>query len=132
MKSLKILKLCFLTVLIVMLGCATFPREEENISSSKLTTGTVKKEIIKGETTQAEVLNLFGSPNLVTMNSESEEVWNYNRMSYSTTSGSDGGSLIFWSGSRAMTTATTKSFDLIITFDKNDVVKNYNVISAAY
>jgi len=114
------------------IGCATFPREEGPTSSSNLTVGTVEKEIVKGKTTQAEILSLFGSPNLVTKNSEGEEVWNYNRMAYTTKTGSDGGSLLLWGGSRAMSTATTKSFDLILTFDQNDIVKNYSVISASY
>ena len=122
----------YLIVVAFILGCATFPKEHTNYQSSTLTAGNVKKEIIKGKTTQAEVINFFGSPNLVTMNSEGQEVWNYSRMSYSTSSGEDAGSLIFWGGSRAMSTATTKSFDLIIIFDENDIVRNYNVIAASF
>lgn len=116
----------------VCLACATFPKNENPSDSSNLSAGTVKKEIIKGQTTQAELLELFGAPNLVTVNANGEEVWNYNRMSYSTQTGSDGMSLLFAGGSRAMTTATTKSFDLILIFDENDVVKTYSVVSASY
>jgi len=113
-------------------GCATFPKESEPAQKSDLTFGIVKSKIIKGETTQAEILKIFGSPNIITKNKQDDEVWNYSRMSYKTVTGSDGASVIFWSGSRAMTTATTKSFDLIIIFDENDIVKDYSVISAEF
>ena len=113
-------------------GCASFPESKEPVQKSNLTAGVVKKEIIKGKTTQAEILNLFGSPNLVTKNRDNNEVWNYNKMAFESKAGEDSGTLILWSGSRAMSTTTTKSFDLIIEFDEKDVVKNYSVISAAY
>lgn len=86
----------------------------------------------KGETTKAEVLKAFGSPNLVTKNRSADEVWNYNRMNFTTRVGEDAGSLIFWGGSRAVSTATTRSFDLMITFDSGDIVKDYSVIQASY
>ena len=112
------------------LGCASSGLKEK--SNTNLTTGRVKLEIKKGVTTQADILKIFGSPNIVTKNRDNDEVWNYNRMSYESAYGSDGGGFIFWGGSRAVSSTTTKSFDLIIIFDKNDVVKNYSVISANF
>jgi len=113
-------------------SCATFPRKQEPSQLSNLTFGIVKSKIIKDKTNQAEILKIFGSPNIITKNRDDDEVWNYNKMSYRTTEGADGVSLIFFSGSRAMTTATTESFDLIIIFDENDIVKDYSVISAKF
>ncbi len=130
MKNIKTFAILFFVL--ILLGCATFPKQEESYQKSNLTSGTVKREIIKNQTTQADILKLFGAPNLVTMDSNGNEVWNYNKMSYSTTEGSDAGTLIFWGGSRAISTSTTKSFDLILTFDKNDVVKDYRLIAASF
>ena len=123
--------ICIFT-LTFLVGCATFPKEEEPAQQSNLTFGVVKSKIIKGQTTQAEILEIFGSPNITTKNRDDDEVWNYSRMSYKTAAGSDGGSVIFFGGNRAMSTATTASFDLIIIFDKNDRVKDYSVISAKF
>jgi outer membrane protein assembly factor BamE (lipoprotein component of BamABCDE complex) len=125
-----IIRLLFLAIFIS--GCATFPLSKEPVQKSNLTMGTIKTKIIKGKTTQAEVMELLGAPNLVTKNRENNEVWNYNRMSFKAMDGEDSGNLIFWGGSRAVSTTTTQSFDLIIEFDKNDVVKDYSVISASY
>jgi len=119
-------------VIILLSGCVRFPETEKTTSNSKLTVGMTKKIIKKGETTQSEILSSFGSPNLITKNRSSNEVWNYNKMSFESKEGRDGGSLIFWGGSRAMTTTTTKSFDLIIIFNDKDIVKDYSIIYASY
>lgn len=119
-----------LPFVVIFTGCATSGVKE--MSNTNLTTGKVKLEVKKGETTQAEILQIFGSPNIVTKNRDNDEVWNYNRMSYESAYGSDGGGFIFWGGSRAVSSATTKSFDLIIIFDENDVVKDYSLISASF
>lgn len=124
----------FMSILVCFffVGCATFPKSAEPIEKSQLTVGTVKTQIIKGVTTQADILALFGAPNLVTKNRQNNEVWNYNRMSFESKTGADGVNLLLVGGSRAMSTATTKSFDLIIEFDENDIVKDYSIISAQY
>jgi len=128
----KAISVSLVTSLFLLVSrCATFQQKQEE-TESNLTIGIVKSKIKKGETTQAEILQIFGSPNIITKNRDNDEVWNYSRMSYRTTSGADGVSFIFFGGSRAMTTATTASFDLIIIYDENDVVKDYSVIAAKF
>jgi outer membrane protein assembly factor BamE (lipoprotein component of BamABCDE complex) len=112
-------------------GCATFPDEQEP-ANSPLTAGNISLTLQKGTTTKAEVLKVFGSPNIVTKNRAADEVWNYSRMTYTTRVGQDGDSLIFRGGSRAVATATTKSFDLMIVFDASDIVKDYSIIQASF
>ena len=121
MNKLKI-NLLILLVCLILAGCATFPASREPVQKSNLTVGVVKKEIVKGKTTQTEILGLFGSPNLVSKNRSGDEVWNYNRMAFEAKTGQDGMSLILFGGSRAMSSSTTRSFDLIIVFDERDVV----------
>ena len=109
-------------------GCTPMPNIEPK-QKSNLTVGMVKTKIIKGETNQAELLEIFGAPNLVTKNKNDDEVWNYNKMSYEKGAGAASD---VWLGSRSLSTATTSSFDLIIIFDDNEVVKDYSIISASY
>jgi len=111
MKTIRILVL--FGAVIFFSSCATFPQESAPAQNSNLTVGMVKTKIIKGETTQAEILQVFGAPNIITKNRNNNEVWNYNRMSFTSVTGTDSAMIIFWGGSRAMTAATTKSFDLI-------------------
>lgn len=112
----------------IVSGCAaTFPRKIEPPRATNLTLGTIKTKIVKGQTTQAEILQLLGSPNIATKNRSNNEVWNYNRMSFEGAAGADD-----WGGSRAMSITTTKSFDLIIEFDEKDIVKDYSVIQSSF
>ena len=95
---------------------------------SNLTMGVVKSRILKGETTQDEILKLFGSPNLVSKNKSNREVWSYNKMSVEQKAGSTD----FFAGQRASQSSSSRSFDLIVTFDEKDIVADYSVISTAF
>lgn len=95
---------------------------------SNLTMGVVKSRIIKGETTQDEILKLFGSPNLVSKNKSNREVWSYNKMSVEQKAGSTD----FFAGQRASQSSSSRSFDLIVTFDEKDIVADYSVISTTF
>lgn len=101
---------------------------EGNAQKSNLTMGVVKSQLEKGRTTQEDVLKLFGAPNLVSKNKSSFEVWSYNKMSVENKAGSTD----FFSGQRASQSSSSRSFDLIITFDENDVILDYSVISTAF
>lgn len=101
---------------------------EDNAQKSNLTMGVVKTQLKKGQTSQEEILKLFGAPNLVSKNKSNKEVWSYNRMSVEQKAGSTD----FFSGQRASQSSTSKSFDLIITFNENDIVEDYSVVSTAY
>jgi hypothetical protein len=108
----------------------------ETSESSNLTFGIVKSKIIKGKTNQNEILRLFGSPNIVTKNKSNSEVWSYNKMSVvkkrGQTSFLSGGFVIIGSGGRSSSSSSTKSFDLIITFNDNDTVNEYSVVSTKF
>lgn len=116
------------TLLLLATGCAPMPNIQPK-QKSNLTVGMVKNKVIKVETNQAEIMEMFGAPNLVTKNKDDDEVWNYNKMSFESGTGT---ARDVWLGSRALATATTSSFDLIIIFDDNSVVKDYSIISASY
>lgn len=110
-------------------GCSnsTVPTQKSN-----LTAGMVKTQIEKGQTTQSEIINIFGAPNIVTKNKANDEVWSYNKMASNSNASNVGWGLLFVGGESAMSSVTTSSFDLIITFDNNDIVKDYSMISSAY
>lgn len=77
-------KLSFLLSLFFLLSsCQSYKygAGDEYAPSSNLTFGMVKSKIEKGKTSQAEILQIFGSPNMVTKNRSNNEVWSYNRMS---------------------------------------------------
>ena len=103
-------------------------KQNENEEKSNLTFGMVKSKIIKNQTKQDEIIKLFGSPNLVTKNKSNDEVWSYNKMSVVSKSGSSE----YMFGQKASQGSSSQSFDLIITFDKDDTVIDYSVISTSF
>src|SRR5690606_27680386 len=117
-------------LLILTLGaCNSYKYGTEGTAEkSNLTMGMVKSKVVKGETTQDEILRKFGSQNHVTKNKANREVRSYNNMSVENKAGSTD----FFAGKRASQSSSSKSFDLIITFDENDIVADYSVVSTAY
>ncbi|MEC9456021.1 MAG: hypothetical protein VX537_01190 [Candidatus Neomarinimicrobiota bacterium] len=113
--------------------------------SNILTLGTVQSKIHKGMS-QAEVLEVLGSPNIVTKNSKTQEVWTYDKVGSSRSSAATvnygqrtlgQGFLAFLFGgttSSAAANATneTKSLTVIITFDENKNVSDFTYQSLKY
>ena len=115
-------------LLFLAVSCVTTQAPQK----SNLTPGVVKTQIQKGITSQAEIVRLLGSPNIITKNRDGEEVWTYSRQSFDVESGGFAGGLLVFGGSKAFSSASSNSFDLVITFDGKSVVKEYSVVSSQF
>lgn len=123
------LKVLLVPITFALLSCTAYKYGEgETTQKSNLTFGVVKSKIIKGSTTQAEILQIFGSPNLTTKNKSNNEVWSYNKMNVQ----EKAGNTYTFGGQKASSSSVSQSFDLIITFDTKDIVTDYSVISTSY
>ena len=123
---------------------------------SKLTAGMVRKHVKIGEATQADLIAVFGAPNIITRDRDGNEVWTYDRQSMASASeiaawnaaGSvTGAGATLWgnspvggaatvggSGGKSSNTGQVSSatFTLMITFDNNDVVKDYRMMATQF
>ncbi len=111
-------------LLVSLIGLNSGCQEKNDIEGSNLTAGMAKTKIVNGVTTQAEILSVFGSPNIISKNKSGNEVWTYDRISMEQSS-EDG----YWNivvagkgGSKQKT--STKTFTLMIEFDENEIVKD--------
>jgi outer membrane protein assembly factor BamE (lipoprotein component of BamABCDE complex) len=110
-------------------GCATPKPGPVDQRNSVLTQGNVQLNLHVGSTTKAQVLEVFGSPNITTRDGDGQEVWSYQR--HATVSQSSANSsywTIFLTGdsrSAAGFSSTQRTITLIIKFDKNDVVSDF-------
>ena len=111
-----------ISVLLILVGCNTASKE---YNRSGITHGTVQLHLEKGKTTQAEVLDKFGSPNIATTDGD-EEIWTYQKHGSSSKSASAAGSLIFISGSTSGFSQNSRTMTLIIRFNSSKIVSDFN------
>jgi hypothetical protein len=121
----KITRISIILLFIANSYCAFF-------HTSQNKQGTHKKEIVKGVTTETTVVNLLGMPASVTPNHIGDEVWNYKNLSYSTDKSNERNTLILWEITTGDSTEVSKPFDLLITFDQNDIVKDFELVLSPF
>lgn len=120
---------------IVMIGLAvalaSCAMSRDNASPSNLTPGMAKRHIIPGQTTQVEVMEIFGPPDLVTRKNGTE-VWTYDKISQEVKSSSGYLTIILAGLSRERMESHNKSIMLIIYFDSRDRVTDYRLSAAKF
>jgi len=153
-KVLLIVCMGFITVGCVRAKSPDLPYS--NQQKSNLTAGMVKKYVKVGEATQADILTVFGAPNIITRDKDKNEVWTYDRQSIASASevaewntsgrvgaiagglvGSTavgGGASIGGSSGKGSTAGQVSSatFTLIIKYDENDVVQDYRMMATQF
>ncbi|MDZ7264568.1 MAG: hypothetical protein ONB16_08285 [candidate division KSB1 bacterium] len=120
MQAFRISKIIVAMGLMTLIHCAIFRPSQQSQDRLKI-------EIIKGKTTETAILHSLGLPTATSTNNVGDEVWTYHHVSYFTTAGSNPTSLIIWEMSTGAPNENTDPFDLVITFDQNDVVKDIQV-----
>ena len=93
-------------------------------------------ELKVGVTTQAQILESFGAPNITTVDSSGQEVWTYQRAAQDQSSGSQAGGFgILIAGllsSQQRASSSSRMMTIIIKFDKNKVVSDFRSRSSNF
>ena len=98
---------------------------------SNLTPGMAKQVIMKGQTTQAEVVEVFGPPDLVTHRDDTQ-IWTWDKIRYDMRQSSDYLALIIVGGQGRKTQSSSTSTMLIVYFGMDDVVKDYRMVTSRF
>ena len=118
----------------ILFGCYTAQQHAERVQSGiqgeKLTVGTVQRSIKEGMS-GAEVIEVLGSPNIVSTDSERNEVWVYDKMSTTTTQSSSNSSFWYVSPAGAIS-KNQKTLTVIIKFDKNKEVSDFSYRQSSF
>ena len=134
---------------LLLAGCETVGEHASEVRKAqgedeRLTVGTVQREIRVGMST-AKVIEVLGSPNVITTDEERREVWVYDKIStsraYSTSSGGisalilaggllgpalvGGGVGPSYGSSSGASSTSQRTLTVIIKFDKNQKVRDF-------
>ena len=122
------MKKIFLSVLLILflVSCVSTPEEKSN-----LTFGMVKKYLVKGQTTQEEVLRIFGAPNIITKRPGKLETWVYEKVSHETSS-SKGFFGICGLFGTSESQSGSKTMTVMLYFDENDTFSDYSIMETHY
>ncbi len=144
---------------LIVCGCVTAKAPERpggTSQKSNLTPGMVKATIVEGTTGQVEILRVFGAPNIVTRDTDGQEVWAYDVQSTASSAGTAewqaGGGLVGGAATArghsaggvgagvggssgkgsSVSQVSSSTFTLLITFNDRDVVSNYQMMSTKF
>jgi hypothetical protein len=158
------------TAVALVLGCASSSNTSSNdapqavapapsaprTGGSALSYGTVTSRVEKGKTTQADLIEMFGGPNISTMDADGLETWVYERSSSDTDmdananaknldaffgvgvfaggvgAGAGGAAGTRNSNSRSHASSSTRSLTVIVKFAKDKTVKDYTARSSQF
>ena len=118
-------------------GCATTqPVEPADTKPSPFTHGNVQLTIKKGITTQAELLENFGPPNIATIDSSGNEIWTYQKhatVAKSSESNAYGTIILFGvSGGTSGFEKSSRTMTLIIKFDETKKVSDFKSMTTSF
>lgn len=116
----------WLLALGLLAGCTSTPPSPG--AKPTLAETVQKRNIVKGKTSQVEVVQLLGSPNIVHKNPQGEEIWTYTKQSFEPETNMYGGSIALSGGSTIQPATNSGNCDLVLTFDKTELVTAYSVI----
>ena len=131
----------------VLLSAPVAPASAKE-DANPLTHGMVQMTVRVGATTQAEILETFGAPNVTTIDGTGQEMWVYDRQATVTSDSSSGfsiGMLIGAGGGdvggggglgfgkkKSRSETSSRSMTLIIKFDSKKVVSDFRSRSSSF
>jgi outer membrane protein assembly factor BamE (lipoprotein component of BamABCDE complex) len=124
-------------IILLFAGCeSTKPNSIPPTTSNPLTHGNVQLTLKKGITTQTEVLEKFGAPNITTLDASGKEVWTYQKQAtVANAAANDAGIWLIFVGSSKSESGfeqSSRTMTLIIKFDENKIVYDFNSFSSSF
>jgi hypothetical protein len=134
----------FVAALFMSLSTPSFAQETKN----SLTHGAVQMNLKIGETSQLQIVEAFGAPNITTIDGTGQEVWIYNRHATVSQSKEKGFSIgmLFggaggpvgggvgggFSSSKSGFEESTRQMTLVIKFGSNKIVSDFKSRSSSF
>ncbi|MFH1847032.1 MAG: hypothetical protein ABH869_05710 [Candidatus Omnitrophota bacterium] len=117
-----------LLIVFFLSGCASASYQRQQVrddTGDRLTIGKVQKEIKVGMPS-ADVIQILGSPNVVTTDEERREVWVYDKIATEIVySDSHAGLKFLTSGNSGASSRSQRTLTIVIKFDKEQKVRDF-------
>ena len=94
------------------------------IHEERMTVAKAQREIKVGMTS-AEVIEVLGSPNMVTTDDKRRETWVYDRVSSNVSKSSAGVWLLFVGADSMKASSNQRTLTIIVKFDENNRVRDF-------
>lgn len=138
------MKLLFAALALVAAPVGAAAKDQPNM----LTSGMVNMTLKVGETSQAQILETFGAPNITTIDGNGAEMWVYDRQATVTSSSSSGFSIGMLLGAggggvagggglgfgkrKNKEESSSRTMTLIIKFDDRKIVSDFKSRSSSF
>lgn len=101
------------------------------IADEQMTVAKAQREIKIGMSS-ADVVEVLGSPNMVTTDDKRRETWVYDRVSSNVSQSSSGVWLLVAGASNAKQSSTQRTLTIIVKFDENSKVRDFAYRTSAF
>ena len=123
-----------LSIIVVAAGCVV-THQPPDLLTQLLAQGRIQEVLKVGTTTQAQIFDAFGSPNITTSDGSGNEIWSYQRISrVSNVNTSDAGWLqpLVAAEQISSSAQSSRTLTLIIEFDKRNIVSDFRSRNSEY
>ena len=120
----------FATVIYFASGCSTAASKHRadirDDSGYRITVGKVQREVKIGMPSSA-IVDILGSPNVVTTDEKRREVWVYDKISSDRIASSSASSIFLFFGDQgqAASSSSQRTLTIIIKFDESSLVRDF-------
>ena len=123
------MKKCLMMCLsLILIGCApaTYHKQQvQDNTEDRVTVGKVQREIKVGMSS-AQVIEILGSPNVVSTDEERREVWVYDKIATEVVYSESGAGLKFFtSGQAGAASKSQRTLTIVIKFDNEGKVRDF-------
>lgn len=141
-------KIIVVGLIVACLIGQTFAQDEGFDKNSELTHGNVQMHLKVGETSQYEILEVFGAPNITSMDGEGQEVWIYRKHAVISNSKSKSGGFLIglfggggnvgggvgggYNKSSTGFDQSSRTMTLIIKFNDENIVSDFKSRSSSF
>jgi outer membrane protein assembly factor BamE (lipoprotein component of BamABCDE complex) len=121
---------------LVFSACAPAPIKPVTTRNSEMTHGNVQMNLKVGETSQTQVLETFGAPNITSIDGAGQEVWTYQRAAtVSQSTGSNSYWTVLLAGQSQEASGleqTQRTMTLIVKFNDRKIVSDFRSRSSEF